>query len=260
MYCHSGYCFSCEQQISINNEVLVNYITLEEILSSGTSLDQWPDFIIQSNTLTRIQSPHCATICDVQTERIEKKLSGIMFVEFSMGMISISKFRSQIRLADKEYRLNGLVKHLGMHFTSAVYNQYNSSWLYIDDLNDSCLNSFSLDEMFSSYTTGWFFAVYKKEDVCYCDVNDMNVNSNFEEVDFSLDVSGSSARYFCKNPKENSSFKKNEKIQKSASSDIRNVQLHLKELPKEISLTDHDYAATCNDWKLCYTNSENDKR
>ena len=40
VYCHSGYCFSCEQQISINNEVLVNYITLEEILRSGTSLDQ----------------------------------------------------------------------------------------------------------------------------------------------------------------------------------------------------------------------------
>ena len=117
MHCHSGYCFSCEQQISINNEVLVNYIALEEILRSGTSLDQWPDFIMQNNTLTRIHYPHCGTICDVQTERIEKKLSDIMFVEFSMEMISISKFSSQIRLADKEYRLVGLVKHLRMHFT-----------------------------------------------------------------------------------------------------------------------------------------------
>ena len=51
---------------------------------------------------------------------------------------------------------------------------------------------------------------------------------------------------------------KNEKIQKSASSDVRNVQLYLKELQKEILLTDHDYAATCNDGKHCYTNSEND--
>ena len=51
---------------------------------------------------------------------------------------------------------------------------------------------------------------------------------------------------------------KNEKNQKSASSDIRNVQLHLKELPKEILLTDHDYVATCNDGKHCYTKSEND--
>ena len=117
LHCHSGYCFSCEQQISINNEVLVNYITLEEILRSGTSLDQWPDFIMQNNTLTRIHCPHCATICDVQIERIEKKLSDIMFVEFSMEMISISKFSSQIRLADKEYRLVGLFKHLRMHFT-----------------------------------------------------------------------------------------------------------------------------------------------
>ena len=48
---------------------------------------------------------------------------------------------------------------------------------------------------------------------------------------------------------------KNEKIQKSASSDVRNVQLYLKELQKEILLTDHDYAATCNDGKHCYTNS-----
>ena len=45
-----------------------------------------------------------------------------MFVEFSMGMINISKFKLQIRLADNEYRLVGLVKHLGMHFTSGVYN------------------------------------------------------------------------------------------------------------------------------------------
>ena len=70
-----------------------------------------------------------------------------MFVEFSMGMISISKFRSQERFADKQDRLVGLVKHLGMHFTSVVYNQYYSSWLYIDDLKDSRLNYFSLDEM-----------------------------------------------------------------------------------------------------------------
>ena len=110
-------------------------------------MDQWPDFIVQSNTLTRIQCPHCATIFDVQTEMIERKLRDIMFVEFSMGMISISKFRSQERFADKQDRLVGLVKHLGMHFTSAVYNQYYSSWLYIDDLKDSCLNYFSLDEM-----------------------------------------------------------------------------------------------------------------
>ena len=52
-------------------------------------------------------------------------------------------------------------------------------------------------------------------------------------------------------------LKKNKKIQKGASSDIRNKQLHLKELTKEILLTDHDYAATCNDGKHCYTNSEN---
>ena len=132
-----------------------------------------------------------------------------MFLEFGMRMMSISKFRSQIRLANKEYRLVGLVKHLGMHFTSAVYNQYNSTSLYIDDLKDSCVNYFSLDEMYSNHTTGWFFAIYKKEDKSYYDVNDVNVNSNFEEVDISLNaVSDSSARYFCKNPKENSSFKK----------------------------------------------------
>ena len=46
--------------------------------------------------------------------------------------------------------------------------------------------------MYSSHTAGWFFVVYKKEGVYYYDVNDMNVNSNFEEVDFSLNaVSGS---------------------------------------------------------------------
>ena len=41
---------------------------------------------------------------------------------------------------------------------------------------------------YSSHTAGWFFAVYEKEDVRYYNVNDMNVNSNFEEVDFLLDV------------------------------------------------------------------------
>ena len=84
---------------------------------------------------------------------IVKELSDIMFVEFSMGINSISKFRSQIRLADKEYRLVGLVKHLGMHFTSAAYNHYNSSWLYIDDLKASCVNYFCT-AMYSNHTTG----------------------------------------------------------------------------------------------------------
>ena len=69
-YYQSGNCFSCEQQISINNEVLVNYITLEEILHSGTSFNQCSDFIVQNNTLIRIQCPYCAAICHVQTERI----------------------------------------------------------------------------------------------------------------------------------------------------------------------------------------------
>ena len=82
-----------------------------------------------------------------------------------------------------------------MHFTSAVYNQCNSSCLYIDDLKDSCVNYFTLDEMYSNHTTRWFFAVYTK-DLCYYDVNDANLNSNFEEVDFSLNaVSNSSVRY-----------------------------------------------------------------
>ena len=54
-----------------------------------------------------------------------------------------------------------------------------------------------------------FLQFVKEEDVCYYDVN---VNSNFEEVDFSLNaVTDSSARYFSKNPKENSSFKKKTK-------------------------------------------------
>ena len=88
-------------------------------------------------------------------------------------------------------------------------------------------------------------------------MNDVNVNSNFEEVHFSLNpVSDSSASYFCKNPKETSSFSKNEKLQKCASSDC-NMQLHSKGLPKEMLLTDHDYTATCNNQKHCCPNSEN---
>ena len=40
LYYHSGYCLSCEQQISINNEVLVNYVTLADMSHSSTPLDQ----------------------------------------------------------------------------------------------------------------------------------------------------------------------------------------------------------------------------
>ena len=74
----------------------------------------------------------------------------------SMGMINLSKFRLPIGLAEKEYKLAGLVKHLGLHFTSAVHTQYNSSFFYLDNLKDSCVNYFLLvncksicDEMLS---------------------------------------------------------------------------------------------------------------
>ena len=65
--CHSGYYFSCDQQISLNNEVLVNDITLGEILHRGTLLDQWSDFIAQNSILTRIHCPHRATVFRAQT-------------------------------------------------------------------------------------------------------------------------------------------------------------------------------------------------
>ena len=69
---------------------------------------------------------------------------------------------------------------------------------------------------------------------------DVNVNSNFEEVDFPLNAVPDFLKEF-----------------KSASSDIRNIQFHLKELTKEILLTNYDYAAIYNDGNHCYTNSEN---
>ena len=144
-YVHSGHCSLCDEQIRVNNEVLVNYISLEEILQSHIPLDQWSDFIVQNNTSDRIQCPQCATVINVVNR--DNQVSDILFVEFSMGMISISKFALTVRVCNKEYKLIGLVKHLGMHFTSAVYDNEHSYWVYIDDLQNRCVNYYSLNEL-----------------------------------------------------------------------------------------------------------------
>ena len=180
-YFHSAHCSSCDQQVSVNNEVLVNYISLEEMLQSHILLDQWPDFIVQNNTLDRVQCPQCANVTNVVNR--ETQISDILFVEFSMGMMSVSRFALTVTVCNKEYHLVGLVKHLGMHFTSAVYDNEHSFWIYIDDLQDRNIYYSSLQEMYSHHRTGWFFAAYK-QDSCFLQQCD---NMNFENVDFAVD-------------------------------------------------------------------------
>ena len=87
-------------------------------------------------------------------------------------------------LCNKEYNLIVLVKHLGMHFTSAVYGNEHSYWIYIDDLQDRCVNHYSLEEMYFYHRTGWFFAVYKQESCIVSQTENINLENG---VDFALE-------------------------------------------------------------------------
>ena len=83
-YIQHAFCNFCQQHISTNTSVFINYISLREVLCVGLSPLNWPEFIMQGNTTTKILCSTRNQNCCVQTSGT--KMSNILFVEFSPGM------------------------------------------------------------------------------------------------------------------------------------------------------------------------------
>ena len=135
-YIQHAFCNFCQQHISTNTSVFINYISLREVLCVGLSPLNWPEFIMQGNTTTKILCSPCNQNCCVQTS--DTKMSNILFVEFSRGMMSVSLFDQHITIFRNNFNLIAMVRCLGFHFTSAVVEN-NGKWLLVDDLQDHCL-------------------------------------------------------------------------------------------------------------------------
>ena len=70
-----------------------------------------------------------------------------------------------ISMRDVNYRLIGLVRNTGRHFSCAVLTSFVlKSWDYIDDLNNNILHFDSLHNLFMQQREEWFFCVYIRQD------------------------------------------------------------------------------------------------
>ena len=127
VYSQRSFCNLCEKSISTHSEVLVNYISLVELINSRIKPDRWFEFISTSNSASKVACPTCERLYDVH--ECQSEMSEILFFEFSEGIMSICDFLSSISIFDNTYELVSLVKHIGSHFYSVVFQQ--GTWILL---------------------------------------------------------------------------------------------------------------------------------
>ena len=152
-----SFCRQCNKDVEVKTEVLLNYISLYHLLSAHYLPADWPSYIRACNLSECIQCTQCENRC--VTEFFECKLSDVIFVEFSSSMMPASQFSEDVLILEN-YKLCSMVRHLGSHFTCAVFE--NSQWYMYDDMLESCQVFKSLSGLFVQNYSGWFFAVYIK--------------------------------------------------------------------------------------------------
>ena len=115
----------------------------------------WPNFIETSNLRQAVHCDGCKRICAPQNS--EFQLSTFVFVEFNSAMVTCATFPETIFILGVQYNLGAIVKHIGSHFTCAIFQ---NKWLVFDDLNNNCHTFASLNDLYANGGVGWFFAVY----------------------------------------------------------------------------------------------------
>ena len=106
-------------------------MSLEDLLHSRISFQDWPNFILSQNFSLTLQCSQCEQQCDSISS--SSVLSDIIFVEFSHGFMSLTGFPENITILGIRYNLCAMVRHLGSHFTCVVLE---NDWLYIDNLQE----------------------------------------------------------------------------------------------------------------------------
>ena len=151
-----GFCSECEQQIFGSTNTVVSYISF-----IGAQF-WWPEILSPLWCNNSLQCHICETVCsDIMIKQYSTAY--FRFVEFSPEAYANYTFTTDIFVQDCHYSLYALVCNNSLHFTCAV--QCEDHWIYIDDVSNHCTLFNDLEQLFSCYAQGWFFAVYKQSNL-----------------------------------------------------------------------------------------------
>ena len=173
---------------SICNSTCIGFVNTFVQYVSNTDpnyITDWPDMLFQTNF--SIQSVTC-NLCGngVNIGEYFVNPAHILFVEMDESVRESVFIHEIILIRGMKYKLKGVVRNTGAHFSTGVQTEYG--WVYLDDLIKNV-------EFFTSFANlkeikhgGWFFCCYVKE----CDLPVPYLNSMEALVDHNYLVKSSS--------------------------------------------------------------------
>ena len=103
-YIKVGFCEHCSRSVNTNCDIMINYISLRDVLASQLMPSEWPSLLENNHQNTNIKCDICrnpATLLESQFE-----LSSVLFVEFNPGMLGTNlMFAQQISVLSTIYVL-----------------------------------------------------------------------------------------------------------------------------------------------------------
>ena len=154
VYNQKSFCVDFQKDLCTNNEVFVHYISLQHVLQSGCSINEWPVYIMNQNLPVQMQCA-CERICDISSSEVN--FGKFIFVEFDVELLTLMPFSECVSFRGNTFSLIGMVRHRNMHFSCAVLEDI--SWKYINDLKDECVLLESFQSLIQYFSGGWFFGV-----------------------------------------------------------------------------------------------------
>ena len=64
-YIQSSYCNDCVKTVRVKNEVFVQYVSLHQLLISGNTIHDWPNYIMAENLPGSLQRRRCYKLCNL---------------------------------------------------------------------------------------------------------------------------------------------------------------------------------------------------
>ena len=147
------FCHSCNIKSPGFEEILLHYVDCSN--PSRETVTDWPLLLVNFKSITPL-CPSCNQ--NVVTTNFFIEPSVVLFIEFSPNLMDIVEYHEDLMLHEENYKLCGVVRNSGAHFSIAV--RYKNIWIYIDDLKTSKEKFTSFTEVKNSYPNGWFFCCF----------------------------------------------------------------------------------------------------
>ena len=165
-----GFCNLCNKDLSRHIKNEINFLSeVDQQLSHNLN---WLELMLDPLFQNKSMSCTCGFSCSNVMIGIFL-LPKILPIELDSTLINEVTFKESILINNKTLILKALVKHHGLHFSSAISS--NGRWNYIDDLQEKVCQYSNLQNLFANHLTGWFFGVYVEQEI---------EDENLESIDF----------------------------------------------------------------------------